>query len=143
MIIHEESLITIFYIMKLFSYVVSLFRQSSNYQSLNKMTINKANLIHNFDLFHRHKPHYTIIPVLKSNAYGHGLKQVAGIVDGIPHCDILAVDSYPEYQIIYKYTDKTILLMGETKLENYRLFDYQRTHLAVRNMATVVELAAL
>jgi alanine racemase len=94
-------------------------------------------------MFQAHKPHYTIIPVLKSNAYGHGLKQIAQIINSIPECKIIAVDSYPEYQIIHKYTHKDILIMGETLLDNYVLFDTKRTHFAIWSEAALKALIAL
>lgn len=115
----------------------------SSYKSLNRITISSQAIKHNYSIFQNHKPEYTIIPVVKSNAYGHGIKQVAQIINTIPECKLIAVDSYPEYQIIHKHTDKDILIMGETLLENYKLFDTKRTHFAVQSSDVVVALWAL
>lgn len=115
----------------------------SSYKSLNRITISSQAIKHNFAIFQNHKPGYRIIPVVKSNAYGHGIKQIAQIINTIPECKLIAVDSYPEYQIIHKHTDKDILIMGETLLENYKLFDTKRTHFAVRSYNTIATLWAL
>ena len=48
-------------------------------------------------------------------------------------CELLAVDSFPEYQIVKKYTTKKILLIGETTPKNYRYFDRKRTSFALYN----------
>lgn len=122
--------------------ILSFIKPKSSYKSLNRITISSDAIKHNFSIFHQHKPHYTIIPVLKSNAYGHGIKQIAQIIDTIPECKLIAVDSYPEYQIIHKHTDKDILIMGETWCENYKLFDTKRTHFAVRSPQVIKMLGS-
>ncbi|HMY80684.1 MAG TPA: alanine racemase [Candidatus Absconditabacterales bacterium] len=119
------------------------FNKKSSYQSLNTITIKRQAIEHNFKVFQHHKPDYIIIPVVKSNGYGHGIKQIATILQLIPLCYMIAVDSYPEYQIINTYTNKKILMLGETRGENYRLFDYKRTHLAVRTLETIKILGLL
>lgn len=118
-------------------FLKKLFQSKKLYRSLNWITISSQAIKHNFALFQQHKPHYAIIPVLKSNAYGHGIKQVASIMNTIKECTLIAVDSYPEYQIIHKNSTKNILIMGETWLENYSLFDSKRTHFAVRSLDVI------
>lgn len=95
----------------LLSYLLNLIKPKSSYISLNRATISSKAIQHNFNIFQKHKPHYSLIPVLKSNAYGHGIKHVAKIVNSIPECKLIAIDSYPEYQIIYHHTGKDILLL--------------------------------
>lgn len=112
-------------------------------QSLNSITIKRSHIVHNFSVFQKHKPGYTIIPVLKSNAYGHGLKQISQIINTIPTCTLVAIDSFPEYQIVHRYTNKQILVMAETFHWNYKLFDYERTHIALRSTGAVKTLGRL
>ena len=85
----------------------------SSYQSLNTIEINKNNIIHNFQVLQKLQPTHTIIPVVKSNAYGHGLKQICSILNTISKNELplIAVDSYPEYQIVANITDKNILVL--------------------------------
>lgn len=45
------------------------------------LEINKKNLLHNIDQFTRIAPKSEIWPVVKSNAYGHGVKEVIKILD--------------------------------------------------------------
>jgi alanine racemase len=126
--------------MRLLSLLKKLLIPKSSYKSLNRITISSQAIKHNFATFQSHKPNYSIIPVLKSNAYGHGIKQITQIITTIPECKLIAVDSYPEYQIVHKHTDKDILIMGETLLGNYKLFDTKRTHFAVWSCDTIVAL---
>ena len=55
----------------------------------------------------------------------------------------LAVDSYPEYQLIHKHSDFDVLLIGETLPENYRFFDLKRTAFAVYTLQALKALAQL
>lgn len=123
--------------MDFLSFIKQLLKKKSTYQSLNTITIKKQAIEDNFLLFQHHKPTYQIIPVLKSNAYGHGIKQITSILSSLPSCKIIAIDSYPEYQIVADHSDKQILLLGETWWINYNLMDHRRTHLAVRNSQTI------
>ncbi len=54
-----------------------LFRKSNPSNSLITITISKSALIHNLNEFRKLAPNNQIAPVLKSNAYGHGLSLVA------------------------------------------------------------------
>jgi alanine racemase len=71
--------------------------------------------------------------VLKSNAYGHGLKQIVRMLKNkeVPY---IAVDSYPEYVVVKKHCNIPVLIMGETLLENYRKFDHTYATFCVYNI---------
>jgi alanine racemase len=93
------------------------------YQTLNEIDIDSSALINNFNYFQKINPNCCICPVLKSNAYGHGLFQVARIVDkyfkGIPY---IMVDSLYEAYELYKQNIKTpIMVMGYTDPKNYQI----------------------
>lgn len=104
--------------------------------SLNTILIDKKAILHNLSYLQSLHPFDTVIPVLKSNAYGHGLKQMCQILS---HADIpmVAVDSFPEYQIVRKYTNKKVLIIGETDVRNYRHFNRKRASFAVYNLSTL------
>lgn len=109
---------------------------------MNWITVDRANIIHNFLQHHNYYPGSLIIPVLKSNAYGHGLKQLCLILDKVPECTMVAVDSYPEYLSVYHNCKKDILLLNETEHKNYKYFDYKRTIPSVYTLDTLRVLIA-
>ncbi|MBP7062061.1 alanine racemase, partial [Patescibacteria group bacterium] len=81
-----------------------------------------------------------MFPVIKANAYGHGLKQITEILDRTD-AKYLVVDSFPEYKIVSKHTDKKILVLGETLPENYKKFDRKKVTFCVYNMKVLEILA--
>ena len=109
---------------------------------MNVITIERKTIYRNLEILQKLQPQGEIFPVLKSNAYGHGLKQMVKILrkTDVP---FLVVDSFPEYQIAKKYSHKDILLLWETLLENYKYFDARRTTFCVYNKWTIATLAKL
>ncbi len=96
----------------------------SEYQTLNEITVDSSALINNYNYFQKNNPNCHICPVLKSNAYGHGLLQVAQIIDkhfkNIPY---IMVDSLYEAYELNKQDIKTpIMIMGYTDPQNYQVW---------------------
>ncbi len=104
--------------------------------SLNTILIDKKAIIHNFTYLQSLHPHDKIIPVLKSNAYGHGLKEVCQILNDTD-VEMVAVDSFPEYQIVKKHMKQQILILGETDVRNYRHFNWKRASFCIYNISTL------
>jgi alanine racemase len=52
-----------------------------DYQPLIEVRIFKSALLHNLRTFQQKYPKLQFVPVIKSNAYGHGMVEVAGILD--------------------------------------------------------------
>ena len=50
------------------------------YETLNRIEIDAAKIVANFNYLKELQKEAEIFPVLKSNAYGHGLKEVAAIL---------------------------------------------------------------
>lgn len=113
-----------------------------NVQPMNKILISKRNILRNLSYLQSLQSNIQIFPVLKSNAYWHGIKQITKILNktDVPY---LAVDSYPEYMIIKKNSKKQILLLGETIDRNYKRFNYKRVTFCVRNDSTIEYLGRL
>ena len=111
-------------------------------ETLNTINISRNNIINNVKLIKSLKPESWIFPVLKSNAYGHGILQILDILkdEKFPY---IVVDSFPEYQIIHNNSKFKILIMWETLPENYRYFDYSRTSVAIYNLSTLNYLISL
>ena len=64
--------------MKLFDF---LMRPRIKYDPLIKVMIFRDQLLENFRNYKKQYPHLDFAPVLKSNAYGHGLMEVASVLD--------------------------------------------------------------
>lgn len=83
-----------------------------SYHHLNTLTIFPEKLAHNFDVLS--KLHHDIkpVPVLKSNAYGHGIKIIASFLSDYD-VPFVCVDSLYEAYELKKYGyKKDILIMG-------------------------------
>lgn len=91
------------------------------YKPLNSVVIFQNALKHNhFELQKKH-PHAALCPVLKSNAYGHGLIPTARIFDKMK-LPFLVVDSLYEAYELYKIGLTTpILITGYTAPQNFTL----------------------
>lgn len=82
------------------------------YQALNLIEISKKNLIHNYNYLSSINKNIKIAPVLKSNAYGHGLILTAKILDNL-NPPFLCVDSlYEAYELAKNGITSPILIMG-------------------------------
>ena len=111
-------------------------------KTLNTISISRAAILHNLDIMRKIQPKSAFFPVLKSNAYGHGILQILEILKG-QNFPYLVVDSFPEYQLVHKHSKFDILLLGETLPENYRFFDLRRTAFAVYTLNALKALAQL
>ncbi len=121
----------------MFSFLRRLF--SVRLSSMNTAFISKKNILQNLDLLQSLQKNSVIFPILKSNAYGHWILQMTKILSktDVPY---IVVDSYPEYQIVKKYSNKQILVIWETLPDNYKKFDLKRTAFAVYNIPTLAAL---
>lgn len=124
----------------MFWFLRSLF--SRKVKPMNIIWLRRRVLLENLEYLQSLQPQAGIFPVLKSNAYGHGLKQVVKMLKNadVPY---IAVDSYPEYIVVKKYCKIPVLIMGETLLENYRKFDHKKTTFCVYNAWTIRHLGRL
>lgn len=94
--------------------MVDLFRQFFRKKSypLNKILISKDALLNNYQYLASINPQIKIAPVLKSNAYGHGITLVGKIMDSL-NPPFLCVDSLYEANLLKDAGVKTtILIMG-------------------------------
>ena len=77
------------------------------------ISISSSRIHNNLQILQALQPNHILIPVVKSNAYGHGIKQICQILNTINdiNAPLIAVDSYPEYQIVADNTNKNILVL--------------------------------
>jgi alanine racemase len=94
-----------------------IFRPRINYQPLIEIRISKAAILHNLETFKKTYPKFQFAPVLKSNAYGHGLVEVAEILDN-QNLPFFMVDSFYEALILRRAFIKTkILILGFVRMQ--------------------------
>lgn len=92
-----------------------------HYKTLNLIEISRSSLLHNYRYLSSLNKNFKIAPVLKSNAYGHGIIQVAQILDS-QNAPLFCVDSlYEAYQLQKIHTKTPILIMGYTDSENFKV----------------------
>lgn len=106
------------------------------YETLNVIEIDAAKLIENFRYLESLQPTAAIFPVLKSNAYGHGLKEVCQILNKVKP-KMVVVDSYPEAQIAYRHFRGQVLILGEMPQRAYDYCKLGRTEFVVYNEETL------
>ncbi len=114
----------------------------NNYKTLNFVEISKSRILHNLAMLQKHHPNFSIFPVLKSNAYGHGLAQISQILNSA-NCDILAVDGYFEALRIKDITNHKILVMGYINPENTKLLDTKKCSFVVQDIQSLNALGKL
>jgi alanine racemase len=90
------------------------------YEALNHVYLSKAALLHNLQLFRDLNPGKEVCPVLKGNAYGHGMKEIADLLDD-QGCSYFVVDSLFEAYELKKMKIRTkILVLGYNFAHNLR-----------------------
>lgn len=110
--------------------------------TLNRIEISKSAILNNLEVYKQANPGQAILPVLKSNAYGHGLKQIAEILNG-QNLEYLCVDSYYEYTKIKDIYKGNVLIIGYTKPKNYKLFDFKNLAITVYDLESIKVLDSL
>ncbi|MFA5184652.1 MAG: alanine racemase [Patescibacteria group bacterium] len=110
------------------------------YETLNHLEISRSGLLDNYRYLKSLQPAAAMFPVLKSNAYGHGLKELCQILNTVAP-PLVVVDSYPEAQIVYRHFRGKVLILGEMPLQAYGYCQLKRTEFVVYNAATLRHLA--
>ena len=91
------------------------------YKTLNRIEISRKNLLQNYRFLSAINKKIKIATVIKSNGYGHGLVEVAQILDKVG-APFFCVDSLFEAYELYKAKIKTpVLIMGYTNPENLKI----------------------
>ncbi len=116
--------------------------REQRYKTLNTVYLHQRAVRHNVAFLRRQHPGFDIIPVLKSNAYGHGLKELAEILDSVD-CAFLAVDGYFEAAKIRHITRHRLLVLGYILPENAALVDTTRCSFVVQDRAGLEAFGSL
>lgn len=110
------------------------------YEPMNIIEIKADNILANFSYLQSLQKKAEIFPVLKSNAYGHGLKEICKILNS-SEAKMVAVDSYPEAQIAYRYFKGKVLILGEMPIKAYDYTNFKRTEFVVYRSRTIKYLS--
>lgn len=127
------------FISKLFTYKRFL---EKPLETLNTIYISKEAIVNNFKIIQNLYPSYSIFPVLKSNAYWHGIKEVAKILSSIK-LNYIVVDSYFEAMKVHEVNKTPVLLIGFTLPSNIKKMDLSNTTLVIYTLEVLNEIASL
>lgn len=110
------------------------------FATFNEITVSSSALLYNFDYFSSLVPNGYVIPVLKSNAYGHGIAEIATILKQrkFPY---IAIVGYYESLAVHSVSKQPVLVMGAIKPENFQNISFRDLAFAVHDTDTVKALA--
>lgn len=126
--------------MKLLNILRKIKKSFSDYRPSVEVLIYRENLLHNLNEYKQKCPQLYFAPVLKSNAYGHGLIEVARILDK-EKIAFLVVDSLFEAKILRNEGIKSqILIVGYTSAENISGSRISNTAFAITSLGQLQEI---
>lgn len=109
----------------------------------NKILIFRENLKQNLEIFRNLLPDKHIWIVLKSNAYGHGIVQVAEVCKNLD-IEYLIVDGYFEALKVWKVSPKQkVLTIGYIDPVNLKNLDLKKVALTVYDKESIQELGRI
>jgi alanine racemase len=115
--------------------------QRNPYQPLVEVRISSENLFYNLRQYQEMIPSRRFAPVLKSNAYGHGLLHAARLLSSEGGIPFFVVDSFFEALMVRNEKIKTpLLIVGYSSLENIlqsRLSDVSFTITSIEQLRTL------
>ena len=113
-----------------------------SYERLISILVNTQAIIHNLNQFSK-RYDVAIAPVLKSNAYGHGLVEVGKIVD-IQSIPFVCVDTFYEAtQLRKNRVKKPIVIIGYTPLETILKNNFKNISFAVISIEELLRLKSI
>lgn len=112
------------------------------YEHLVEVRVSAGAIRHNLATFRKTYSKIQFAPVLKANAYGHGLVEVAKILD-TEKVPFLAVDSYFEAMVLRNERIKTpVLILGYTPIGNIVMSRLPEVAFTIVSMAELRALSA-
>lgn len=127
--------------MKLLKFLRKIKGRLARYDPSVEVLISKTRLIENLKEYQKRYPNLWFAPVLKSNAYGHGLIPVAQILDK-ENIAFFALDSLYEAMILRNHgVQSEILIIGYTPAENIIRSKLSRVAFVITSIEQLQELA--
>jgi alanine racemase len=128
-------------VMKIINFLKSIRRSFYNYGPLIEVLISKDALIGNLNEFKKNYPKLSFAPVLKSNAYGHGLVEAAKILDR-EEKPFFVVDSIFEARVLRENNIKSkMLVIGYASPQNILANGLQKISFAIVGIEQLKELS--
>ncbi|MEK7648615.1 MAG: alanine racemase, partial [Patescibacteria group bacterium] len=120
----------------------ALRKRRFSYQPLVEVRVYRDHLLSNFKAFQKSCQPCGIAPVLKSNAYGHGLVEVATVLQGV-QAPFFCVDSYAEALVLRNEGIRTpLLVIGYTPIETIVKSNLPNTTYLITSLDQLQELTA-
>lgn len=101
----------------------------------------KKNLLHNYKILSE-MMNGEIWPVLKSNAYGHGLTEITTILQN-NKATYFVVQNYFEAEQIWKTTRRSVLMLGTESFNKYQDMDFSLITITVGSLELLEYLCSL
>lgn len=112
------------------------------YEPLIEVRVSRTAIERNLELFEQAVPHWQFAPVLKANAYGHGLIDVARIVEN-KSVPFIVIDSYHEALMVRNEGIRTpLLVIGHTPTQTIVSSRLKNVSFAVAGVSQLRELAS-
>lgn len=127
--------------MTLFKYLRNLKKSFDHHSPSIEVLIYKTNLLDNFKEYKRRYPHLSLAPVLKSNAYGHGILQIAKILDKENIAFFVADSLYEAMMLRNDRCKSPILVIGYTSPENINNSKLSNVAFALTGLEQLHEIA--
>jgi alanine racemase len=102
----------------------------------NEIKLYSTALLNNVSVLSKLSPENNIIPVLKSNAYGHGLSEIAKMLS-VRKFPYIAVDGYFEAIAIHEVSKQPVLVMGAIAPDNFSKIKPKNCAFVVHDRQTI------
>lgn len=103
---------------------------SKKMETFNVISLSKKALLNNFDTISKINTWKYVFPVLKSNAYGHGIQEIATILRE-RKTEYIVVDSYYEALKVWEVNPAKILLIGSFLETNISSMNFKKMDVVV------------
>lgn len=112
------------------------------YEPLITVNISKSHILHNLREFQKHAPGGQVTPILKTNAYGHGLYLIASTIEKETRCPFFGVDSYFEAVALRsQHITTPTLIIAYTRPETIMASRLKNTAFAVTTLQTLLAIS--
>ena len=130
--------------MNLIKFLRKLKKYLIRYEPCVEILISKTKLLENLKEYQKNYPKILFAPVLKSNAYGHGLVYIAQILDK-EQIAFFVLDSLYEAMVLRNegIHKSEILIIGYTKSENIRNSNLPRVAFTIASMKQLLEISKI
>lgn len=129
--------------MILFKYLRNLKKSFNRHTPSVEVLIYKNNLLENLKEYKRQYPKLSLAPVLKSNAYGHGILQIARILDKEPVAFFVLDSLYEAMSLRHDGQKSPILVIGYTSPDNIKNSKLSNVAFTITSIEQLREIARL